>query len=126
MKFLAHVVQNGGCDYTIGCGHKVYPLEADTLDKAREKVLTRWFGFVPPYDPEAKEGEEGYEEDEGPCEDVLYSIASITLYEVASEHPLDVNLARKNYETAKKNCRDKRDKKAKEAMFLKLKKELEK
>jgi len=40
MKFLASLFQSGGCDYTIGCGHKTELFEAinkeDAVQKAKE------------------------------------------------------------------------------------------
>jgi hypothetical protein len=39
--FYAHVKQAGeGCDYTIGCGHKVVRLEAKTLLEAEREIMT--------------------------------------------------------------------------------------
>jgi hypothetical protein len=35
-KFLVHVVQGEGCDYTIGCGHSVEYISADTIEKAKD------------------------------------------------------------------------------------------
>lgn len=38
--FYAHVKQAGeGCDYTIGCGHKVVRLEAKTLMEAEREIM---------------------------------------------------------------------------------------
>lgn len=38
--YLAHVVQQGdGCDYTIGCGHKVMLVAGDSLASAKENLI---------------------------------------------------------------------------------------
>lgn len=39
----AILYQDGGCDYTIGCGVKVIELKAETVQEAREE-LDEWFG----------------------------------------------------------------------------------
>ena len=38
MKYHAILYQNGGCDYTIGCGLKVVHLAASTWDEAVEET----------------------------------------------------------------------------------------
>jgi len=39
MIYYAHLDQGGeGCDYTIGCGHALRKLKADSLDAARAEV----------------------------------------------------------------------------------------
>jgi len=39
MIYYAHLDQGGeGCDYTIGCGHKLQKLKATSLDAARTEV----------------------------------------------------------------------------------------
>lgn len=36
---LAFVAQEGGCDYTIGCGLKIVQLKAETLPQAYEEIV---------------------------------------------------------------------------------------
>jgi len=39
MKYALWLKQSGeGCDYTIGCGERIYPLEATTLEEAKEEI----------------------------------------------------------------------------------------
>lgn len=40
MKFLAHIKQGNGCDYTIACGEKVVLIEAESLSHAAERFIT--------------------------------------------------------------------------------------
>jgi len=67
MKYIAHLFQEGGCDYTIGCGHAIREFEADNIEAAREEV---------------KEIADEYSRD---------YINEITLYEIASEESIDID-----------------------------------
>lgn len=41
--FYLHMSGGGeGCDYTIGCGHKLMRLDANTLEKARVAAMREW------------------------------------------------------------------------------------
>jgi hypothetical protein len=53
-RYLVHTRQGGGCDYTIGCGHRVDLITTESLGAAVEKVRQEWFGLrhETPSDPE--------------------------------------------------------------------------
>ena len=38
VKYVLHLYQSGGCDYTIGCGHVIHEIEADSPYELRDKV----------------------------------------------------------------------------------------
>ncbi len=40
MKYKAYLKQDGGCDYTIGCGREVIDIDADSIKDAKEKLAT--------------------------------------------------------------------------------------
>lgn len=48
-KYYLYVRQPGGCDYTISCGQKLIPLNADNLVAARHSILStlRSLGWGP-------------------------------------------------------------------------------
>lgn len=82
--FLVVEKQNGGCDYTIGCGVKTYTVRAESYEALMTQVIT----FLNTCDPE-------YFEDN----DLAYALAethnefkrgSVTVYEVAVTHPLNL------------------------------------
>jgi hypothetical protein len=87
MKFLIHFHQLGGCDYTIGCGHRIRVIQADSMEDARTKVLKETFGI--PDDPED-------DEDLMPSPDLLNQV---TIYEVHDLMKLDVKALLKQRET---------------------------
>lgn len=37
--YKAYLFQEGGCDYTIGCGHQIVDIEAISMTEAKEKIL---------------------------------------------------------------------------------------
>lgn len=41
-RFIAIHRQNGGCDYTIGCGIAAEVFEADTLEAAHQQIIERY------------------------------------------------------------------------------------
>lgn len=38
MKYKAYLYQEGGCDYTIGCGIRVIDIEASNIEEAHSKL----------------------------------------------------------------------------------------
>lgn len=83
MRFLAHIQQSGeGCDYTIGCGHKVKIVEADTIEAAAHDILGApneygdWDGY-------------GNPRLHGPSGEA--ALKSITLYEIANVTTVDLD-----------------------------------
>jgi Ni,Fe-hydrogenase III component G len=38
MKFVAHFIGPEGCDYSIGCGHKIVDLKAESIEEADVEV----------------------------------------------------------------------------------------
>ena len=67
--FLAIWRQDGGCDYTIGCGIEAVTLEASDLEGARHKVLVQLV--------------------DNDCDEMIDSIKSVTIYEVSSSIRLE-------------------------------------
>ncbi len=41
-RFIAIHRQNGGCDYTIGCGISVAVIEADTIEAAHQQIIDNY------------------------------------------------------------------------------------
>ena len=41
MIYKAYLSQEGGCDYTIGCGKEVIEIEADNMDDAKKELERR-------------------------------------------------------------------------------------
>jgi hypothetical protein len=81
--FYAHLKQTGeGCDYTIGCGHKLVLLKAKTLMEAEREIMA--------YDGDG-EGYGGpyYLTGEGKLE-------SVTILEVTKVHKVPLNVYRDN------------------------------
>lgn len=39
MKYIAYLHQDGGCDYTIGCGSAIRHLHASNMDEALKEAL---------------------------------------------------------------------------------------
>lgn len=85
MKFLVHVRQEGGCDYTIGCGVRVEVIEADDLASAQTATEHKWFGVCDPEDYE------NHGNCRGGNSDVRRSLSSIRIYPLAGE-PVKLNL----------------------------------
>ena len=54
--FIAHVKQNGGCDYTIACGETIWRLEANTREAAIEELKEPIIGKMELPDCEYSEG----------------------------------------------------------------------
>jgi len=68
MRFIVELHQDGGCDYTIGCGTKIVPLKAvdrtSALREVQELLADRYTGE--------------------------YSVARAHIYAVAEDFPADV------------------------------------
>lgn len=90
MKFLVHVEQGGGCDYTIGCGHDVQEYEADTRAEVVAAVKLRWFGLqgTAPVQTVGEDDQDYVEEDRGRADGI--HVQSITIYEITN--PLSLNV----------------------------------
>ena len=77
MKYIAYLQQDGGCDYSIGCGHGVFEIEAEDIIEATKKlkieVLGKWL-------KEDGEFEEGYWGE--------YVLKSIVIFEVSQLHKI--------------------------------------
>lgn len=84
-QFLVHTQQNGGCDYTIGCGHRVDLITTESLGAAVEKVRQEWFGLrhETPSDPEDEfDGRYTIRSGDG--------IKKVTIYEIGAAVGMDV------------------------------------
>lgn len=104
-KYLAVTRQNGGCDYTIGCGINVELFDAESLANAKVKMI---IGL------------------DGDTDETVESIKSITIHEVIGEpvkiYPSDWEPARRaRMQAAKQAEADKRD----QAEYDRLKKKFE-
>ena len=86
--FLAIWRQDGGCDYTIGCGIEAVTLEASDLEGARHKVLVQLV-------------DDNYYGDE-----VIDSIKSVTIYEVSSSIRLEPKEWNPLRDAAKKTAKE--------------------
>lgn len=85
MKFLVHIHQAGGCDYTIGCGVKVEVIDADDIVAARARTEHKWFGVCDPEDYDNHGSCRGYNND------VRRSLDSIRIYPLAGP-PVELDL----------------------------------
>jgi PIN domain nuclease of toxin-antitoxin system len=83
-NFLLHLFQDGGCDYTIGCGHSIETFEAYSEADIKEKVK----GFI-----------QNYGRDQ---------ISAVTLYEITNNHS-QLNIDRLFAEDDAENEREKRE-----------------
>ena len=83
--FYAHVKQAGeGCDYTIGCGHKIVRLEAKTLMEAEREIMAN--------------DEEGDGDGYGSAHYLTgeAKLESVTILEVTRAHRVPLNVYRDN------------------------------
>ena len=85
-KFLLHLFQDGGCDYTISCGEAIYEFEANSGDEIRRQI---------------KERIEYYGRDE---------ISSVTLYEI-TDNKSQIDIAQLFAEDDDAEARREREKK---------------
>jgi hypothetical protein len=115
-KFLFIEYQNGGCDYTIGCGVRVNSIiEKPTPQEAVEEFISRH--------------EDDYREDgildDNPW-DGEFTPDSVEMYEIIAEHPIDLDAIRERAQ----NEVDQRDELEREAKdreeYERLKKKYEK
>ena len=77
MKYLLVMEQDGGCDYTIGCGLKVEPIEASNMQEATAKAFE--------YLSEDREGK------------LREDVDRATLYQIPAESVLDLSGYRNKY-----------------------------
>ena len=71
MKYIAWIIQNGeGCDYTIGCGHNLYELKAETGEEAIAEVKAMTVETV--------------------CFEWSERYANITIYEISDAYEVNV------------------------------------
>lgn len=97
MKYLIHVEGEGeGCDYTIGCNHRLDTIEADSIDEAVQKWL----------DTEIEKDDEYY----------IPEYGAIRIYEVNRGEDIDWNRVtqvyrdfNKGYEKEKRRAELKRE-----------------
>ena len=78
--FIAHVKQNGGCDYTIACGETIWRLEANTREAAIEELKNKIIGKMEM--PDCKHFE-GYWDER--------LLSHVTLFEIFGETILPVD-----------------------------------
>lgn len=85
-KFLIHTQQSGGCDYTIGCGHRIDIITADNLLAAKLFVEQHWFGLqgatLMPDSEDEFDGEYAVHQSDG--------IKRVAIYEIANSFSCDV------------------------------------
>ena len=90
--------QEGGCDYTIGCGTRTYVIEAESMDDALSKYVA--------------ETEESYREADGtiysnPWMGGEYQPNSAKIYEIASQDDIDFEVLAMKVELEIERCRQK-------------------
>ena len=81
IKFKAYLQQDGGCDYTIGCGKLVIDIEANSLEDAKIKLFSIIFNE--------------YNHDEN-------RLANVELFELASTTVVDIKNLYKKLDEDKK------------------------
>lgn len=94
MKFLVHAVQNGGCDYTIGCGNRVYHIRVPDMTTAMATVEHQWFG-----DCETEPDPSGRDHRDCRNGDPEVHLTRVSVYPIGDNHlNLDLNKAISNRE----------------------------
>jgi len=79
VQFLAITTQKGeGCDYSIGCGWNYESIDANSMDEAWEKYITRWADYDPAQGGECDPRKGGPGDDWSP-------IAGVRLIRIAEE-----------------------------------------
>jgi hypothetical protein len=112
-RFWVYLEQSGGCDYTIGCGFKLEPLSAETLEEAIAEVE----GSSSNKDDEDEdEDEEGYVNTEG--------LVRARIFDVKAVYEFDVAGYDRKKEEAAKAAKAEKQRKKDEADFERLKKQL--
>lgn len=111
-KFIAHVKQGGGCDYTIACGEKIVPLNGSTMEEAREHLASML--REPDWDQ--------VPEPEGPFFGDHIALESATIYEVCGEESFDTKAEYSRLRAEKKERDAKAKEEAERAEFLRLQK----
>jgi len=92
--FIAHVKQDGGCDYTIACGETIWWLKAGTREAAIEELKDKIIGKMEMPDCEYYEG---YWAE--------HRLSSVTLFEISGQTIIPVD---KWYDEALKFARETR------------------
>ncbi len=99
-KFIAVIHQDGGCDYTIECGTKVLDLESNDIDNAINELSS----II----------EEEYTGER--------ELSEIKLYEIASEHPVNLDEIYNNIKNKKQSSTDRENDDKEKAEFERLSK----
>tara|TARA_R110002110_G_scaffold66276_7_gene181754 strand:- start:738 stop:1109 length:372 start_codon:yes stop_codon:yes gene_type:complete len=109
-EFLVIADQNGGCDYTIGCGVRYWTEEAESMDQLKTRI-SKGLLCLSDYDEELDDYSEDYDEDYFGRLDLWNYL---TIYEISDSSSVSLNSLR-----AKQNENIKAEKvKAKEAAEL--------
>lgn len=98
--FIAHVKQDGGCDYTIACGETMWELEANQIDDAVTECKQRI--------------EESHMHPES-------RLASVTIFETRVSSELDVDSVYKEIEDRQSQKKEKLDTLKERAEYERLK-----
>ena len=108
-QYIAIITQDGGCDYTIGCGINVISLESynmsDALDELRETIS-------------GEDGEGGYTDE--------LELSNAVLHEVSDSLVLDLKSFYKELSEKKKREEQSSLDKAEYAEYMRLKKKFDK
>lgn len=100
MKYIAILRQEGGCDYTIGCGINTIQFEADSPKEAAEKLQN----II----------KDNYNSDE-------HRLKQVNFYEIKNSYEVDVDLWYKKFDDEINAIQRKEQEKAEWAEYLRLK-----
>ncbi len=105
MKYKAYLKQEGGCDYTIGCGIRVIDIEASDIIEAKDKLF--------------KEVKETYNDSEN-------RLSKVELYEINNILIINIEEWQKRFDNEEYELIQKEKEAAEYKEFLRLKSKYEK
>jgi hypothetical protein len=81
-KYVVHLNQGGGCDYTIGCGQRTITIWAENITQAHERFISMIGSF--------DDDDVDWTEDYGGWRCEYWFLATVTIYEVSDEVNVDM------------------------------------
>lgn len=120
MAFYALRKENGGCDYTIGCGLDLWLLDAETLEEALLEVE----GGVDLDDDSMDEDDLHDALCDSPLKSSHGYLASCTIFEVTATHEVDIPAFKRRVEAAQARISEAATKAQELAEFERLKAKL--
>lgn len=109
-KYGVVLYQPGGCDYTIGCGLKVVPLDAETEEEAIKEAKSVAVG-IPDYEEQEEYDMHGYHGESKLSDALLISFVGY----------LPINEWYDEYEAEEKRLKDKEEEDKEKAELKRLK-----